>query len=96
MVPSRSAGKVDLASRRSALEGIPIRLDAIMDFGSVNLAQLTDLRVGELLIGDTELGDPLSMRIKGGSAAAKGYLRRTGTKRAVMLDGLYSQEEHKS
>jgi hypothetical protein len=96
MVPSRSAGKVDLASRRSALEGIPIRLDAIMDFGSVNLAQLTDLRVGELLIGDTELGDPLSMRIEGGSAAAKGYLRRTGTKRAVMLDGLYSQEEHKS
>lgn len=96
LVPPRAPGKAGLASRRSALDGIPIRLDAIMDFGSVNLAQLTDLRVGELLIGDTELGEPLLMRIEGGVVAANGYLRRTGTKRAVMLDGLYSQEEHKS
>jgi len=96
LVPPHAAEKAGLASRRSALEGIPVRLDAIMDFGSVNLAQLTDLRVGELLIGDTELGEPLLMRIEGSIAAANGYLRRTGTKRAVMLDGLYSQEEHKS
>ncbi|MHB1059455.1 MAG: hypothetical protein ACYC0F_16400 [Rhodanobacter sp.] len=96
LVPPRIARKPGLASRRTALEGISLRLDAIMDFGSVNLAQLTDLRVGELLVGDTELGEPLSMRIEGSVTTARGYLRRIGTKRAVMLDGLHSQKEYKS
>jgi len=96
LVPPQAAVKAGLASRRAALGGIPLRLDAVMDFGSVNLAQLTDLRVGEVLVGDTELGEPLSMRIEGGVAAASGYLRRTGAKRAVMLDGLHPQEEYKS
>ncbi|MGS1125892.1 hypothetical protein ACVCL3_02750 [Rhodanobacter sp. UC4437_H4] len=95
LVPPQTGKKADLASRREALGKVPLRLDAIMDFGSVNLAQLTDLRVGELLVGDTALEEPLSMRIEGGIAITGGYLRRVGAKRAVMLDGIHSQEEYK-
>jgi hypothetical protein len=95
LVPPQTGKKAGLASRRDALGRVPLRLDAVMDFGSVNLAQLTDLRVGELLVGDTELEQPLSMRIEGGVVVTGGYLRRIGAKRAVMLDGIHSQEEYK-
>jgi len=65
-----------------------------MDFGSVDLAHLSDLSVGEILIGDRKLEEALQIHLEGRGAVATGYLRRLGEQRAVMFDGVNLQEKH--
>jgi hypothetical protein len=96
LVPPAALQRTALASRQSALDGVPLRVKAVIDFGSVNLTHLSDLRVGEILVGDKGLEEPLQLHVEGHRAVATGYLRRLGTQRAVMLDGVNSQERHKS
>lgn len=94
--PAGTTAMVGLASRDAALANVLAKVDAMMDFGSMSLTQLADLRVGEILVGDMGLEEPLKVCIGGRDILANAHLRRAGGKRAVVLDVLNSQEEYKS
>jgi hypothetical protein len=96
LVPPRVVQRAGLASRQSALNGVGLRVEARIDFGSINLTHLSDLRVGEVLVGDRGLEEALTLHVEGHGIVANGYLRRLGTQRAVMLDGINSHGKHKS
>jgi hypothetical protein len=84
----------NLVSRQSAIQHAPLRVVAMMDFGSVDLAHLSDLSVGEILVGDRKLDEALQIHLEGHGAVATGYLRRLGEQRAVLLDGVKQQENN--
>ncbi|RUL72720.1 FliM/FliN family flagellar motor switch protein [Dyella choica] len=85
--PPAIARQPGLVHRQDAVQNAPLRVTAVMDFGSVDLAHLSDLGVGEVLVGDRKLDEPLQIHLQGHGAIAAGFLRRAGEKRAVMLDG---------
>jgi hypothetical protein len=93
LVPPSMGKRVALTARQAALERVSLKLVASMDFGSVNLAQLSDLRVGEVLVGERGLDEALQIHIEGYGVVASGYLQRRGDQRAVLLDDLNSQEK---
>ncbi|GGA15802.1 hypothetical protein [Dyella caseinilytica] len=92
LAPPAVAGSANLVSRQSAIQHAPLRVVAMMDFGSVDLAHLSDLSVGEILVGDRKLDEALQIHLEGHGAVASGYLRRLGEQRAVVVDGLKPQE----
>lgn len=96
LVPPRATNGMNLVPRQDALGDAPLRIHAIMDFGAVNLTHLSDLRVGEVIVGDRALDESLEVCVEGHRSVATGYLRRAGKQRAVMLDGVNSQERYKS
>jgi hypothetical protein len=83
-----------LVHRHNVLDHAPLRVVAMMDFGSVDLAHLSDLSVGEILVGDCKLDEALKIQLQGHGAVATGYLRRLGEQRAVVLDGINLQEKN--
>lgn len=95
LVPPRAFPRTGLMPRLPALDDVVLQVKAIIDFGSVNLTHLSDLCIGEILVGDRGLEEALQLHVEGHGAVARGYLRQMGTQRAVMLDGVNMQEEHK-
>jgi hypothetical protein len=93
LAPPTMAAGVNLVARHNAIQHAPLRVVAMMDFGSVDLAHLSDLSVGEVLVGDRKLDEALQIHLEGHGAIATGYLRRLGEQRAVMLDGVKPQEK---
>ncbi|GLQ86475.1 hypothetical protein [Dyella flagellata] len=81
---SRQSG---LAQRQAAIQTASLKMTAVMDFGSVDLAHLSDLSIGEVLVGDRGLDEPLHLHLQGHGAIAAGFLRRSGEQRAVVIDG---------
>lgn len=94
LAPPASAKDARLVSRQSAIQQAPLTVQAVMDFGSIDLAHLSDLSVGEVLIGDRKLDEPLQIHVQGHGAVAAGYLRRSGEQRAVVLDGHHQHNAH--
>lgn len=95
VAPGRSRG-ASLSPRRDALERVPVSLRAVMDFGSVDLAHLADLCVGEILVGEHKLEDALQVHLEGQGVVAKGYLRRLGEQRAITVGSANMQDKHTS
>lgn len=93
LVPSSGSQSMPLSSRQDALERAPLSVLAVMDFGSMDLAHLSDLCVGEVLVGDHKLEDTLHVHVEGYGVVAAGYLRRSGEQRAIMLDGASTQDK---
>ena len=89
--PAATAREAGLVPRQTAIHTAPLKVQAVMDFGSVDLAHLSDLSVGEVLIGDRKLDEPLQIHVQGHGAVATGYLRRSGEQRAVVLDGIHRE-----
>jgi len=94
LVPPHVARGTNLILRNEALGSVPMRVNAVLNFGGVNLSHLSDLRVGEVVVGDRRLDETLQINVEGRGSIATGYLRRSGTQRAVMLDGANSQDRH--
>jgi hypothetical protein len=94
LAPPIAAKHLGLVSRTNALESALLHVAAYMDFGAVDLAQLADLSVGEILVGDCKLDEPISIHVQGHGAVASGFLRRLDERRAVMLHGIPSKEKH--
>jgi hypothetical protein len=92
LAPPASPTTTTLAPRHLAVQTTPLRVVAMMDFGSMDLSHLSDLSVGEVLIGDRKLDEALQLHLEGYGAVATGYLRRIGEQRAVVLDGVNQQE----
>ena len=95
LAPSSAIKSVSLVPRQAAIGHAALTVTAVMNFGSINLSQLSDLCVGEVLVGDRRLEDTLHIHVDGHIAVANGHLRRQGTKRAVMFDGVSSQDMQK-
>lgn len=89
--PAAAVRQPDLMHRQAAIQQAPLRVLAVMDFGSVDLAHLSDLSVGEVLVGDRKLDEPLQIHVQGHGAVATGYLRRSGEQRAVVLEGIHRE-----
>ncbi|MFC5743548.1 hypothetical protein [Dyella tabacisoli] len=96
LTPPTYTGNTRLVSRQDALGQARVSVTAVMDFGQVNLTHLPDLRVGEVLVGDRGLDEALQVIVNGKGAVAIGYMKRLGAQRAVVLDGITLQEQHKS
>jgi hypothetical protein len=92
LVPPPAVSELPLLSREIALGNAAVPITASMDFGSISLTQLADLRVGEVLVGDRKLDEVLSLQVDGQGAMATGHLRRRGNQRAVVLDGTKPQQ----
>jgi len=96
LVPPRASKTGEpLSTRHVALSRAPLRVNAVMDFGQVDLAHLSDLSVGEVLIGDQKLDEPLHIHVEGKGAVAVGFMRRIGEKRAIVIDGAMTQEPNR-
>jgi flagellar motor switch/type III secretory pathway protein FliN len=89
--PAAPARDAALVPRQAAIQRAPLKLLAVMDFGSVDLAHLSDLAIGEVLIGDRKLDEPLQIHLQGHGVVAAGYLRRLGEQRAIVLDNQHPQ-----
>lgn len=87
LAPARVTQGTALTSRATAINRAGVRIRAILDFGLVNLTDLSDLSVGEILVSERGLQDSLQLHLEGHGLVAGGYLKRRGTRRAVMLDG---------
>jgi hypothetical protein len=92
LAPPASPKATGLVQRHLAIQNAPLHVVAMMDFGSVDLAHLSDLCVGEVLVSDRKLDEALHIHLEGYGAVASGYLRRNGEQRAVVLDGINQQE----
>jgi hypothetical protein len=92
LAPPVAAAPRQLAPRHQALQQAPLRVVAMMDFGAMDLAQLSDLSVGEVLVGDRRLDEPLRIHLEGYGAVATAFLRRLDEQRAVVLDGVHAEE----
>lgn len=86
--PHITARGANLVSRHEALASAPLQIQAVLDFGAVSLTHLSDLRVGEIVVGDRGLDEALEIHVEGRGSIATGYLRRAGSQRAVVLDGV--------
>lgn len=91
MPPAATAREAGLVPRQAAIQKAPLTVMAVMDFGSVDLGHLSDLAVGEVLVGDRKLDEPLQIHVQGHGAVATGFLRRSGEQRAVVLEGLHQE-----
>ncbi len=85
--PPAASRSPALTSRQAALAGTRLRLSATLDFGSISLSGLSDLRVGEILLGDCSLDQPVSLGTAGHPDLALAQLRRSENHYAVVLDG---------
>lgn len=92
MVPPSNPQGPHLVARQDALGHASLRVTTMMDFGMVSLAHLSDLKVGEVLVGDQRLEDALPLRVGGHSVVAKGFLRRQASHYAIVLDGNHQVE----
>lgn len=93
LVPPFSTGsKAGLVSRQAAIQTASLEMVASMDFGSIDLAHLSDLSVGEVLVGDRKLHEGLRLHLTDHGTVALGFLRRLGEQRAVILDDIHQHE----
>lgn len=93
LVPIVAQANPPLVPRKTAIEHQPVRVHAVIKFGSINLTHLSDLRVGEILVGDGRLDEPVHIQVEGQGAVAQGCLRSFGTRRAVVL-GIDNAKEY--
>ena len=92
MVPPASQPSLALHHRDTVLTDASVGIKAVMSLGSVDLASLSGLAVGEVLIGDCRLDEPLRVHVEGKGAVATAFMRRLGTYRAIVIDIALSQE----
>lgn len=85
-----------LVPREEALDRATLRVACVMDFGEVSLAHLSDLKVGEVLVGDQKLEGALPLHLDGRGVMAAGFLRRQTSHYAIVLDGHHSMEKQAS
>jgi len=88
LVPERNVEFRSLSQRRGAVSSVRVTLEGLLNFGSVNLAQLSDLKVGEILVGDHELSGAISIVLDGRDEVASGLLRRTGSQRVLVMNAV--------
>jgi hypothetical protein len=85
MAPPPATARRTLTPRASALTDVKLRLDAVLDFGSASLTDLSNLQVGELLVSDMPLTTLVSFGSGDGKVLASGQLSRAGDRLALRM-----------
>ncbi len=85
LAPVKTHAGTSLVPRAKAVGSRGIPLEACLSLGTTPLSGLDDLKVGEVLVGDSALGEPLALRLVGGDTVAYATLGRDGPRRAVTL-----------
>jgi Type III flagellar switch regulator (C-ring) FliN C-term len=86
LVPPEQTSASPLASRDAAMGNTSVPVSAVMTFGTVSLSAISGLRVGEILVGDRELHQPVEIRVGTRGAIATGTLKQQARKRAITLN----------
>ncbi|HEX5515649.1 MAG TPA: FliM/FliN family flagellar motor C-terminal domain-containing protein, partial [Gammaproteobacteria bacterium] len=68
------AAGVDPVPRAEALLGRSIMLDVELGQAEIELAALAELREGDVIVFDSHVDAPLTVRVRGGDALCEGYL----------------------
>lgn len=84
LVPAGKSAPSPLVQRSQAVEGARLSLEFSLALGSTTLAQLEDLKVGEVLIGDADLSTPFQAHVEH-NVVAHGVLGSDGSTRAITL-----------
>ncbi len=86
LTPLTARETESLNARAQALECAVVRLTASIDFGSMAATDLLGLRIGEILVSDRALHEPVELQIDGHGAVAIGYMRSKSDRYALVLD----------
>lgn len=62
MCPAKIMATGTLSNRAESLGSLPVMLSAVLDFGSVNARDLAGLEVGEVLVSERMIGEPIALR----------------------------------
>lgn len=62
LCPERAGNPSVLSNRVESLGPLSVELTAVLDFGSVNARDLAGLRVGEVLVGERSIAQPVAVR----------------------------------
>jgi len=87
MCPERVRVTDELPGRSESLAQLPVMLSAVLDFGSVNASDIADLRVGEVLMSERTIGDPVALRA-GDRHVFNASLARAGSQFAIIAAAL--------
>lgn len=74
-----------LRPRTDAAGTTSVRLTAGLDFGSISMRELADLRVGEVLVGECALNAPLHILAPGRVSLGRARMGRINNRLAVVL-----------
>jgi hypothetical protein len=62
LCPERAGNPGVLSNRAESLGSLTVGLTAVLDFGAVNARDLAGLRVGEVLVGERSIAQPVALR----------------------------------
>ncbi|MDW2981764.1 FliM/FliN family flagellar motor switch protein [Rhodanobacter sp. KK11] len=83
-----------LQLRADAAGTASVRLTAGLDFGSISMRELADLRVGEVLVGECPLETPIRVSAPGSAPVWNARMGRIGNRLAIALVQPSSQQEN--
>ncbi|RDI99312.1 hypothetical protein DVT68_00135 [Dyella solisilvae] len=92
LAPAATIAPAKLVSRQAAIGSAYATVDAVMAFGSISIAGLAGLRVGEVLVGDRGLDESVQVRVGPHGTVATGFLQRREEQLAVTFDGTSREE----
>lgn len=72
---------------RTAIDGLPVRVEAILGAANVKVGELSNLKPGDVLPLENLLGDPVSLRLNG-KTIAYGELVSMGDNFAIRIQAI--------
>lgn len=83
-----------LRTRADAAGTASLRLTAGLDFGSIGMRELADLRVGEVLVGECALDTPIRVWAPGRVSLGSARMGRIGNRLAVVMNEHPTSQEN--
>lgn len=91
--PSPTLAALPLQQSDEAAGGVNVQLTATLDFGAISMRELAELRVGEVLVGECLLDEPVRMLAPGGAQLGSARMGRIGNRLAVAINQYPLQQE---
>lgn len=86
MRPAHAADFKPLIKREKGVDGSRVALDMVLPMGTATVSDMSDLAVGDVLISERTLDEPIDIRVAGtGSPIAKAELARRGKRLHVAV-----------
>jgi flagellar motor switch/type III secretory pathway protein FliN len=82
---SGGAALLTRAQTLAAVATLPARATAVIGHADISVAELANLRCGDILLLDATLGDPLQIEVEGASSPLRAGLGLVGARRAVQF-----------
>lgn len=92
--PGAAAPGPVLHDRAEAAGVAAVRLTATLEFGTISMRELADLRVGEVLVGECPLDAPVRVLAPGRTSLGHARMGRSGNRLAVALTPQQTPQEN--